>query len=452
MPVETLASQPAQLAGPHGGQERDLRQIGHREAHRERLGRLSFLALCAQGGEEQEGRRARQELARALFGDRPIENCSVSGKLSWRDAQRKWDTTRARDGEVLVRLVPADNEFGFVLKFISVDWLDETFNEQLRNGNRVIMSVEVNADDRPVAYWLTPPASEYQFLSRREQTTRQRTRVPASEILHSFLLDDENADDDCQTRGVPWLHTAMLRLKILGAYEEAELVAARVGACKMGFFEEPSSEMYGGDQDGETGGEALMESAQPGTFGLLPNGYKFHEFSPDHPNTGYSAFTKAVLRGIASGVDVQYFSLTGDLAEVNYSSARIGLLDERDMWRGLQNFQIEHFCRPVFLAWLKSAILMGALQIRPSDYERLTEPQFQPRGWRWVDPEKEIKAHVLAIDNGLETRTEVIAEQGGDFEEKMTTLANEQQIIEQKGVKIYKKEALTESGDKTDDA
>jgi lambda family phage portal protein len=140
-------------------------------------------------------------------------------------------------------------------------------------------------------------------------------------------------------------------------------------------------------------------------------------------------------------MDVTYFTLAEDLEGVNYSSARIGLMSERDTWRGIQNFQKEHLQRRVFIAWLKSAMLTGALPIRARDLKRLQEPVFQPRGWRWVDPLKEVQASVLAINNGLDTRTDVIAEQGGDFEERMTTLKHEQEVIAEKGIKLGAAEA-----------
>lgn len=381
------------------------------------------------------------------------ENASASGKLSWRDIQRKACTTIARDGEVLVRAIIADNRFGFALKFISVDWLDETFNERLQNGNRIIMSVEIDDNDRPVAYWLTPPPSDYQFL---DNNIRKRTRVPAEEIIHFYLPDDENADDDCQTRGVPWIHTAMHRLKMLGAYEEAELVAARVGASSMGFFKKnsPDEDSYDGEEDEEDEGGVLMESAQPGTFGIIPEDYEFQKWDPSHPNQSYGPFTKGVLRGIAAGLDVAYFVLAEDLEGVNYSSARIGLMSEREQWRALQQFLIEHFERTVYLMWLKSAMMTGALDIRVIDYKRLLEPLFQPRGWAWVDPKTDAVATVTGIDNGFDTITDTLAEQGKDIEEYVITRKRELKLLKDAGIELNAAKPVPASGppDEEEDA
>jgi lambda family phage portal protein len=366
------------------------------------------------------------------------ENASASGRLSWRDIQRKADTLMARDGEALVRAVPADNPFGFALRFYSADWLDEVFNERLTNGNRVIMSVELDAHDRPAAYWLTPPPADYQHL---DSGVRVRTRVPAEEIIHLYLPDDENADDDSQTRGVPWTHAVMGRLKMLGGYEDAVVTGARAGANKMGFFQETEPEEHSytgeeGDEDAEARGGELMESAQPGTFGIIPKGYEFKEYNPSSPDTNHGAFIKTELRGIAAGLDVTYFSLAEDLEGVNYSSARVGLLAERDTWRGLQELKKEHFCRRVFVMWLRSAMLSGALDIRVSDYKRLQEPAWHARGWTWVDPAKEAEATVTAINNGFDTLTDTLAEQGRDFDHVIETRKRELKKLADAGIEI----------------
>ncbi|MCA1567244.1 MAG: phage portal protein [Acidobacteria bacterium] len=356
------------------------------------------------------------------------DTCSASGKLSFVDALKMFIATIARDGEVLCRMIVADNRFGFSLKFIDVNWLDEGYNVVNRDGTRIIMSVEVDRHDRPLAYWLTPPADEYTYGGNYDASIVQRTRVPAEEIIHCFVAEDDN-----QTRGVPWAHAVMLGTKILNGYREAELVAARVGACKSGFLIPPENDEYAGLQDEN---RQIIEDLQPGMLQELPPGYTFEGYDPTHPNANYGEFVKEILRSVAAGLDVSYFALANDLNAVNYSSARIGLLEERDIWRGLQGFVIEHFCRRVYLAWLRAGMLTGELALRPQDFERLREPMWQPRGWAWVDPMKDVQASVLAINNGLATRTDTLAEQGEDFEETVGKLASEQELLDAKAIRI----------------
>lgn len=355
------------------------------------------------------------------------ENCSASGKMSWVDAQGMAINTMARDGEFLCRFVDADNPFGFSLKFYDVAYLDETFNEDLGNGKRVVMSVEVDRYDRPLAYYFTTPRYD---LAPHSRESLERVRIPAEQVIHCFLP----FEDDAQIRGVPWAHAAMWSLRKLGQFEDAALINAHVAACSMGFIIPPANDEKGGiAPEGEAPAPIEAEYVA-GVLRELPPGYDIKTVDPQHPNNDFDPFTSAVLRGAACGLDVSYFALAGDLEAVNYSSARVGLLDDRDNYKTLQRFLINHFCRRVYREFLKRGILTGALNVLPSDYDRLKSPDFQPRGFAWVDPLKDLLASELAVNNGFTTRSQVIAEQGGDFEDNMRRLKEEQDVIERYGV------------------
>lgn len=393
------------------------------------IGRGIQLQVRAKDGDEIDRIMEKiVERAWATWGHK--ENCSASRKLSWLDAQNLFVETWKRDGEVLVQMVYADNPFEFALKFISVDWLDETYTETRTNGNRVIMSVEVDPDDRVVAYWLTPPASDFP-ADRRAEKIKYRTRVDASEFIHAF----SHSEDEAQVRGIPRAHAVMSTIKMLNGYTEAELVAARVEASKMLFLVPPASDLSG-DIDEETNRTFYEDEVAPGQMMELPPGYTTQSFDPKHPNENHPEFVKARVREIASGCGVSHFSLANDLTDVNYSSARIGLLEERDNWRVDQDFVVEHFCRPIYQAWLKAAMISGAVTIRMSDYEKIKEPFFRARGWTWVDPQKETSANVEQINNTLTTHTDVLAEQGLDLEDVLETKRREKELAARYGVEL----------------
>jgi lambda family phage portal protein len=378
----------------------------------------------------------RNKIVEAAFTEWALpDNCSASGRYSWVDAQGYIVETMARDGEALCRFIEADNPFGFALAFYDISHLDEGFNETLKNGNRVLMSVEVDAYNRPVAYYLTTP----QDLSPAVGAQRlERVRVPASEIVHLFLP----FKDEAVTRGVPWAHAAMYHLHILGQYEEAELINSHLSACKMMYIIPPENDENAGVSDVDEAGNAVgperaqvSGQAEPGLIQELPPGYDIKTFDPEHPGNNFDPFTSAVLRGAASGLGVSYFALANDLTAVNYSSARVGLLEDRDRYRSLQEFIINHFCRRVYRAWLKRAILTNALEgVLPSDFDRLKSPDFQPRGWAWVDPLKDIAARIMAIKFGLDTRSQTLAESGQDFEDVVKRLKEEQDYLQKHGV------------------
>jgi capsid protein len=80
---------------------------------------------------------------------------------------------------------------------------------------------------------------------------------------------------------------------------------------------------------------------------------------------------------------------------------------------------IENFHQRVFEQWLEMAVLSGAinLPLYETDPDRYRNVRWMPRGWSWVDPQKEVEAYKAAELAGYVTKSEIIAENGGDIEE-----------------------------------
>ena len=235
------------------------------------------------------------------------------------------------------------------------------------------------------------------------------------------------------------MHAAMNRLNMVGAYEEAELTAARVAACKGGFYETPEgSDEYIGDDKVDNN---PIQEAAPGVYEVLPEGWKFQSNDPTHPTTAYKDFMKALLRGISSGIDVSY----------NYSSIRAGVLDERDVWRDIQSWIAEHFHQVIFEEWLKMALLKQAIRLPQSGYDRWVNVKWQPRGWQWVDPLKDAMSNIKEIEAGTNTASDIAASKGKDLEEIYAELKREKELRDKYGIKTNYDLSVIEIIDKIKD-
>jgi lambda family phage portal protein len=343
--------------------------------------------------------------------------CDVTGRLSFVQLQRLAVLLVARDGECLIRRVrdSSMNAFGYALQVLDPVLLDESYRADFPDGRRIRMGVETNEWGKPIAYHLLQDV-ESPFGGRR-------VRVPASEIWHLFIQEEPN-----QVRGVPWIHSAMLRLNDLGKYEEAAVIAARVGASNMGFFIPPKDDVTSGTgqlADEVTRGQQadgldqveLVRDATPGAFDELPPGYDFKHFDPDYPHANFGAFVKAMLRGVASGIGADYNTLANDLEGVNYSSIRTGKLETQDEWMCLQGQFVEWFLDPLSPEWLSHAFLAGQLGSLPvSKFDKYDCFSWQGRRWPWVDPEKDMKAKVIELENDLTSPSQVMRELGRDPE------------------------------------
>jgi lambda family phage portal protein len=361
------------------------------------------------------------------------QTATVTGRLSWRDAQALFIRNLARDGEVLCRHMVAENRFAYSVKFIDPTYLDETHNAILPSGNRIIMGVEVNPDDKPVAYWLTTPFFDY--YGNVTDAFRERIRVPAEEIIHVFVV----TEGEEQTRGVPWPHATMQRMKDLSAYERAEVVAARAEASKMLFLKPPANDETAGvppdDEEEEDAPLRDVGEFEPGLITELRPGWDAFALDPKHPKEAFQFFVKANLKMIASGLGCSYVDLANDLEAVSFSSIRQGNNLANEVWFALQGFTGEHFCRPVYLAWLKNAFLAGALDgVKAKDLQKLTNPTWRGRGFPYVNPLQDAQAALLEIRGGLATYSGKLAERGEDFEEFLATRQWENEAIAEAGL------------------
>ncbi|MGZ6310851.1 MAG: phage portal protein [Bdellovibrionota bacterium] len=359
------------------------------------------------------------------------ENCHVAGLLGFADIERLVIRSVFESGEIIVRFI-YQNMGGMktrlALEVIESDLLDDNYNEIGQNGNEIRMGVERNQWGRPVAYHFFVRHPGDTFMYPNDQIQGRRVRVPASEIIHLYPMERTN-----QTRGVPALASAMLRLRHLQGYEEAEVIAARASAALMGFLESPEEEP--GIKDGVDGGQSVTEF-EPGVFKKLNPGEKVVVPTMNRPGGQFDPFTRAMIRGAAAGMGASFESVSRDYSQSNYTSSRLALLEDRDNWRAIQKWLISNFHQAVFEKWLDMAVLSGEISLK--NYELNPRPyrgvKWMPRGWSWVDPLKEVQAYKEAVRSGFMTLGDVVGQAGGDIEELMTQRQREVELADEKGL------------------
>lgn len=364
------------------------------------------------------------------------EYASVTGLQSLTDIATQMVERWKVEGEAIVRVWRGfNNKFGFALQPLDCDLLDHELSRVATDTTGEIrMGVERDKFGKPTHYWMWT-AHPYDLLYN---IPRERERVPASDIIHLYTIRRPG-----QTRGVTDLTPVMLGINMLGQYFETELVAARAGAGNM-FFIIPGEDGEGPDPDEAPNTPAEMESA-PGMGYRLNKGDTVQQYKPEHPIGAFGPFLLNALRFIASGLHTAYASLTGDLSGANYSSMRVGLLSERDGYRRAQMVIAMRFYRPVFLEWLKYATLTRALDLPASQLARLSAHKWMPRGFPWIDPVKDMEAAILAVDHGFNTRSNICAGDGRDFEEVIAQLAQEQAIADEYGVELPAADKTTDT-------
>jgi lambda family phage portal protein len=381
---------------------------------------------------------ANDEIERVIAAWSDKDQCSPDGKLHWADMERLIVGSLVENGEVILRKVRkpfGKGRIPYAIQLLEADRLmDQWSAVQAPNGNQIRMGVEMDEWRRAVAYWFYPThPGDYLF---RSFDPSKWLRVPADEIIHLYLPDRIE-----QTRGIPWLHTAIKRVVHMGGYEDAEVVAARASAAICGFITTPDASLVPDGADvGERGQPQNVMDLEPGTFRTLAPGESFAGFNPSRPNQAMGDFMRLMLRGMAAGVGVNYSSLSKDYSQANYSSERASLLDQRDQWRVLQGWFIRQVRYEIHRDVLDAAALCGDLKLSTQAYfanrDKFQAVRFKPRGWSWIDPSKEVAAYKEAVRCGFMTVGDVIdvTSEHSDYEDNLLRRADELQMEKDAGV------------------
>lgn len=341
---------------------------------------------------------------------------SADRRMTWQEIEQFTDEAEATDGETLLRILPGfANSWRFAVQVLDPDQLDLGYNVESQSGrNAIVMGVEVDQWGAPVAYHLWPNhPSESRGLRRGD-----RLRVPAEQILHNYLVTRPG-----QVRGIPWYTPVLADLMHLAKYREAEVIAARTAAAKMGFIK-------GGT------GESEQVELIPGSFPKLGDGEEVQFFDPNHPNGNYDAFDRAIMRSVASAFRVSYMSLSGDLSQTSFASGQMGYMSEKNMYRTLQERRILRYSRPVHRAWLSMAIVSGQLDVRGSLGD-LLRADWRARPFHPIDPLKAANTDAINLALGKTCLTDLVEADGGDLRRVLQKRQKEMQLAESLGVPLY---------------
>jgi len=365
------------------------------------------------------------------------ENCHTGGVLHFSELERLAMGEVFEAGEVFIRI--HRQPFGpmgvpLALEIIEPERLLDGYVQPTNltpSGGAVRMGVELDSFHRPIAYHIRDlHPGDHRMINR---ATEKVVRVPASEIIHLKITDRWP-----QTRGVPWMHAVVQKLGDMNGYTEAEIIAARAAANYVGVLESPedSDSLAELQEDG-----SYQMAIEPGTWYRTRPGEKADLLNPSRPNSQLDPFMRFMLREVAAGAGLSYESLGRDYSQSNYSSSRLALLDDRDVWRALQQWFIRSFRVRLHREWLQAAVLSGnvakvGVQAYALDRQNFEAAIMRPRGWSWVDPTKEVAAYKEAVKSGFTTVSAVIAQTSGgeDVEDIVTTRKSELEYFREEGL------------------
>lgn len=376
--------------------------------------------------------------------DRWQMHADVTGRMSFYEIQQLVVSERWEAGELLIQFIESDDPLRpvpFALELIDVDRLAS--NEKYPkwhsdNGNEVRRGVEIDKTGRPVAYWLYPyHPSDLNTIS----TTPQR--YPAENFLHLYRPSRIG-----QTRGISELAPILPWSKHLDSYMDNEMKASMIASCFSVAIKSLSAgadgAVFGGPStdDGVDQNSNPFEYLEPGLVARLFPEEEVQVINPMRNHADATAWLTLMQRSMGVGVGLSYERLTRDYSQTNYSSNRASDLEDRREFRMEQQWLITHLCIPVYQRFMSSVMQHRDLyDWMPKELEYLANRtnynrcDWNPPGWEWVDPLKEVNAIVTAMDNNLTTlAAETQKRDGGDWRANLKQRGIEHELAEQNGL------------------
>lgn len=324
----------------------------------------------------------------------------VHGRQNLYGLQRLAMNTVVDAGEVLVMRHRRARSDGFALPFqievMEPDFLVTDRDWSVTGGGEVRDGIEYNAAGQRTHYHLYEVHPGAMKKLKSHYAVR---RVPASEILHIYRQDRPG-----QMRGVSWFAPVAMLMQDQADMQDAQLMRQKIAACFAGFVHSPD-----GEPPAKTEERAKM-ALTPGRIEVLQPGEEI-TFAAPPPATGYDEFSRNTYRAVSAGMGITYEALTGDLSNVNFSSARMG---RAEMNRNVSGWQWLMMV-PQFLQPLAQWAIEG-FQLLNGSLPKGSHLTWVPPYRELVDPTREIAAMRDKIRAGLASRHGTIRELGNDPE------------------------------------
>lgn len=333
------------------------------------------------------------------------------GEMNFSQLQALMFEQMVRDGECLIIRRRASSKDGLEvplqIQVLDCDFLAYEKEEKLKNGNYISMGVEYNQFGKIVAYHI------YKSLDKGSPYHRETKRYLKKDVIHLYKKERIH-----QSRGVPWLHAVMQKLRDFDSADDAMLVKIKLSSCYMAFIKKPEIQDEMENEEEEKDEDYTLE---PGTTKELAPGMDV--VFPNLPTVdGISEFSKKQLHAIATGANLNYWQLTNDLSDANYSSMRGGWIEFNRYVK--YNYTTLLFpAYSVIIDWFLEALIPFGLD---GEYDY----KFTPPRRELIDPVKEIPALKTAIRSGIMSWQEVQRSQGNDPQLVATEIKKSNEIFD----------------------
>lgn len=380
------------------------------------------------------------------------ENCDITGTQSFLEMCNMAVRRLIVDGGILfVKAYENGEKVPFQLQAREVSDLDgDSSRTYEARGNAIVGGVEVNEYGKPLAYHI-------KTLTGDGWDTGNKKRIEATKVIAVWQKNFPS-----QIREISPLAMAINRVADTEDFIDTVSLKEKILACLAVFIKRmiPNSGgmSIGRQQPLNTRTGYGKTSMEPGMIQELQPGDEVQAVIPTGQATNTREMVSLFNRMVAAGQGLSYEAVSRDMSQVNYSSARQGLLEDQKTYQRMQRFLVDHFLDEVYKEVVTSAVLSKAIKIpdfwkNPDKY--LTHTWTMP-GWSWIDPVKEVKANRIAVESGQGTLASVCAGRGDDWQDTLRQRAKELRYIKdleaEYGISFNEEEDNGQEDENTNDA
>ena len=280
----------------------------------------------------------------------------------------------------------------------SINSIDEDYTDERSN---IYSGIKYSDYNEALAYFIKVgdgrkeiPTENITHLYKSRSATEFRGTTTLAPIIN--LLKDLDK-----------FNTAVLDQQIIQASNSITIQKREEGAVlEDGTFD---TDAYG---NAITQDNSLVKTVNSRELNYLPTGFMAANEAIGGVSPSNSSYVAGILKRIASGFNIPYHAMTGDLSESSFSSLKFNSLLESAHFGSIQTLYTELF-RMVVLDWVKQYSLKSIVSL-DSLVDAVNIQAYQlPE----LEPLKSGQVNELELELGLTSKTKILAKRGETYEE-----------------------------------
>lgn len=348
----------------------------------------------------------------------------------------------------------ARHDFEPYIQVLSGRWVRNPNNEI--DSKELIGGVAFDKVGREVGYWIAETSNDLvdnfdsHFVSKFNSNS-------GFEEFNLVRLDLHEAN---QVRGVPVLSPVLEDIFDLETFKAAYKAKAATQALFTGVITSEKDTPAPVVSTVETlknlsvpSKEEMIEAAKAGQVNdvslgsgniiQLNPGEKFDMAESKVPATDFKSFVESELSHICAGVGNggMAYEMVLQKYNNNYSASRATIAGQEKKFKNLRSIFSTQFCDPIWEQVIDWGIRKGYIEA-PGYLEGDWMFRKSVLACTWIgpspiniDPKKEVEAHIMAVNAGLETKEDAVREMyGKDYEETVERRIHEKELEENAGL------------------